>query len=81
MVAIQLANTVDSVVALLGALRAGMIAAPLLLLWRQQEMIAALLRCAAKAIVTCARVGASAPADIAMPAPAEVFAIRHVCGF
>ncbi len=44
-VAIQLANTVDSVVALLGALRAGMIAAPLLLLWRQQEMIAALLRC------------------------------------
>jgi acyl-CoA synthetase (AMP-forming)/AMP-acid ligase II len=35
-VAIQLANTVDSVIALLGVLRAGMIAAPLPLLWRER---------------------------------------------
>jgi acyl-CoA synthetase (AMP-forming)/AMP-acid ligase II len=35
-VAIHLANTVDSVIALLGVLRAGMIAAPLPLLWRER---------------------------------------------
>ena len=57
-VAMQLANTVDSVIALLGVLRAGMIAAPLPLLWREQEMVAALGRIGAKAIVTSSRIGA-----------------------
>ena len=56
-VALQLANTVESVIALLGVLRAGMIAAPLPLLWRKQEMVAALSRIGAKAIVTSSRAG------------------------
>ena len=59
-VALQLANTVDSVIALLGVLRAGMIAAPLPLLWRKQEMVAALGRIGAKAIITSSRIGAAA---------------------
>ena len=80
-VGIQLANTVDGVIALLGVLRAGMIAAPLPLLWREQEMVAALARVGAKAIVTCSRIGANAPAETAMRAAAELFPIRHVCGF
>jgi len=46
------------VIALFGVLRAGMIAAPLPLLWRKQEMLVALLRCSAKAT---ARIGMSAP--------------------
>jgi len=84
-VALQLANTVDSVIALLGVLRAGMIAAPLPLLWREQEMVAALSRIGAKAIVTSSHVGPAAQstsfAEIAMQAAAELFPIRHICGF
>jgi hypothetical protein len=75
-VALQLPNTVDSVIALLGVLRAGMIAAPLPLLWRKQEMIAALGRSGAKAIVT-----SRALAEIAMQVAAELFPIRFICAF
>ena len=84
-VTLQLANTVDSVIALLGVLRAGMIAAPLPLLWREQEMVAALSRIGAKAIVTSSHVGPAAQstsfAEIAMQAAVELFPIRHICGF
>jgi hypothetical protein len=84
-VALQLANTVDSVIALLGVLRAGMIAAPLPLLWREQEMVAALSRIGAKAIVTSSHVGPAAQstsfAEIAMQVAVELFPIRHICGF
>lgn len=80
-VAIQMGNTLDSVIALLGVLRAGMIAAPLPLLWRQQEMVTALSLVGAKAIVSSARIGAHAAAETAMQAAAELFPIRYVCGF
>ncbi len=75
-VALQLPNAIESVIALLGILRAGMIAAPLPLLWRQQEMVAALSRAGAKAIVTF-----DAQADTAVQVAAELFPIRAVCGF
>ena len=51
-VALQLPNTVESVLTLLGVLRAGMIAAPLPLLWRRADAVAALSRVGAKAIIT-----------------------------
>jgi acyl-CoA synthetase (AMP-forming)/AMP-acid ligase II len=75
-VAMQLPNSVESAIALLGILRAGMIAAPLPLLWRQQDMVAALSRAGAKAIVTF-----DAQAEIAMQAAAELFPIRAIAGF
>ncbi|MSO67555.1 MAG: hypothetical protein EXQ82_07040, partial [Pseudolabrys sp.] len=80
-VAIQLPHTVESAIALLGVLRAGMIAVPLPLLWRQQEIAAALKRIGAKAIVATSRIGATAHAEIAMQVAAELFPIRQVCGF
>lgn len=80
-IAIQLDNTVDSVVALLGVLRAGMIAAPLPVLWRQQEMVQALSPIGPKAIITAGRIGAYAHVDIAMQVAAELFPVRHVCAF
>jgi len=80
-VAIQLPNTVESIVAFLGVLRAGMIAAPLPLLWRQQEIVSALGRIGAKAIVTTSRIGTTTHAGIAMQAAAGLFPIRQVCGF
>jgi len=75
-VAMQLPNTIESVVAMLGVLRAGMIAVALPLLWRKQEMVVALKRIGAKIII-----GSAANADIAMQAAAELFPIRYVCGF
>jgi len=80
-VGLQLPNTVESVVAFLGVLRAGMIAAPLPLLWRQQDMVEALGRAGAKAIVTAGRIGACAHAEVAMEAAAELFPIRQICAF
>jgi len=76
-VALQLPNTVESVIALLGVLRAGMIAAPLPLLWRQQEIVAALCGVGAKAIVT----SGAASARSATLAAVELFPIRHICAF
>ena len=80
-VAIQLANTVESVIALLGVLRAGMIAAPIPLLWRQKDMIEALGLVGARAIITAPRIGAFAHTEIAMQVAAELFPIRYVCAF
>ncbi len=80
-VALQLPNTVESIIALLGVLRAGMIAVPLPLLWRQHDMVAALRNIGAKAIVTAARIGAVAHAELATQVAAELFPVRFICGF
>lgn len=80
-IAIQLPNTIEGVVTLLGVLRAGMIAAPLPLLWRQHDIAAALRGVGAKAIIAWGRAGAEQPAKSAMLAAAELFPIRHVCAF
>ena len=80
-VALQLPNVVESVLALMGVLRAGLIAAPLPLLWRQAEACAALGRVSARALISCRRVGEADHADVAMHVAAETFAIRFVCAF
>jgi len=80
-IALQLGNTVESVVALMGVLRAGMIAATLPLLWRKQEVVEALGRVSARAIVTASHIGQTGHAEIAMQAASELFPIRHVCAF
>ncbi len=80
-VAIQLPNTVENILMLLGVLRAGLIAAPLPLLWRRAETVAALARIGAKALISCGRAGSFNHARFAMRIASEVFSIRHVCGF
>lgn len=80
-VAVQLPNVVESVIALLSVLRAGMIAAPLPLLWRQVEANEALERVAARAIITCGRVGPADHGELAMHVAAETFSVRFVCAF
>ena len=80
-IGIQLPNTVESVLTLLGVLRAGLIAAPLPMLWRRGDMVAALNRVGAKALITCGRVGSTDHADLAMQTAADVFPIRYVCAF
>ena len=80
-VGIQLPNTVESVLALLAVLRAGMIAAPLPFLWRRTEAVAALGLLDAKAIITTSRAGEFRPCALAMEVAAAVFPIRHVASF
>jgi len=80
-VGIQLPNTVENILALLGVMRAGMIPAPLPLLWRRADMIAALARIGGKALITCGHVRAFNHSQFAMRVAAEVFSIRYVCGF
>jgi acyl-CoA synthetase (AMP-forming)/AMP-acid ligase II len=80
-VALQTANTVDGVLALLAVLRAGMIAMPMPLLWRRAEAAAALGRVGAHALIVSGRVGEVDHFDLAMQIAADVFSVRQVCGF
>ncbi len=80
-VGLQIANTVENVLTLLAVLRAGLIAMPLPLLWRGAEAIAALGRVGAHALIVSGRVGIVDHFDLAMQVGAEIFSIRHVCGF
>src|ERR1700744_4226549 len=80
-IAIQLPNTVEFMLTVLAAHRAGLIVALLPQLWRQAELTVALNRTGARAIVTMSRVDGVNHADLAMNAAAESFSIRHVCGF
>jgi hypothetical protein len=80
-IGIQLPNTVEFVLTVLAAHRAGLIVALLPQLWRQAELTMALNRTGARAIVTMARIDGVNHADLALNAAAEAFSIRHVCGF
>jgi hypothetical protein len=80
-IAIQLPNTVEFMLTVLAAHRAGLIVALLPLLWRQAELTVALNRSGARAIVTMSKIDGVSHADLAMNAAAEAFSIRHVCGF
>jgi hypothetical protein len=80
-VGIQLPNIAENILTLLAVLRAGMIPAPLPLLWRRTDAIAALARIGGKALITCGRVGSFNHCQFAMRVASEVFSIRYVCGF
>ena len=80
-IGVQLPNTVEFMLTVLAAHRAGLIVALLPQLWRQAELTAALNRTGARAIVTTAKIDGVSHADLAMNAAAEAFSIRHVCGF
>ena len=80
-VAVQLPNTIESALTILGILRAGMIAAPLPLLWRRADCITTLTRIGARAIVTTSRVNGFDHSDLAMQVAAEIFPVRYICGF
>jgi non-ribosomal peptide synthetase component E (peptide arylation enzyme) len=80
-VGLQLPNTVESVLTLLGVLRAGLIAVPMPMLWRRIDAAEALNRAGAKAIITSARIGATDHCNLARDIAAEVFPVRYVCSF
>src|ERR1051325_10085103 len=80
-VGVQLPNTVEFVLTVLAAHRAGLVVALLPQLWRQAELTTALNRTAARALVTMGRLDGVNHAHLAMNAAVEAFSIRHVCGF
>jgi hypothetical protein len=80
-VALQMANTIDAVLTFMAVLRAGLIAAPMPLLWRQSDIIEALTRIGGHALVVSGRIGSVDHCDIAITVATELFQIRHVCGF
>jgi len=80
-IGIQLPNIAESILTILGVMRAGMIAAPLPLLWRRADAVAALGRIGAKALITCEHVGGFNHSQLAMRIASEVFSIRFVCGY
>jgi hypothetical protein len=80
-IAVQLPNTIEFVLTVLAAHRAGLVVALLPQLWRQAELTVALNRTGARAVVTMGRIDGVGHADLAMNAAVEAFSIRHVCGF
>lgn len=80
-IGIQLPHTVENILTILAVLRAGMIAAPLPLLWRRAATVAALTRVGAKALITCQRAGSFAHGEFATRVAGEVFSVRYVGGF
>jgi hypothetical protein len=80
-IAVQLPNTIEFVLTVLAAHRAGLVVAVLPQLWRQAELTVALNRTGARAVVTMSRIDGVGHADLAMNAAVEAFSIRHVCGF
>jgi hypothetical protein len=80
-IAVQLPNTIEFVLTVLAAHRAGLVVALLPQLWRQAELTVALNRTGARAVVTTSRIDGVGHADLAMNAAVEAFSIRHVCGF
>jgi hypothetical protein len=80
-VALQMSNTVESVLALLGVMRAGFIAMPLPLLWRRADIVAALGRVGAQAFLVSGRVGSADHFDLAREVGSECFSLRHIGGF
>jgi non-ribosomal peptide synthetase component E (peptide arylation enzyme) len=80
-IGVQLPNTREHILTLLGILRAGMIASPLPMLWRETEIIAALSGVGAKAIITTSRIGDTDHCAVAGSVAAGLFSIRHICAF
>src|SRR5262249_37611632 len=80
-IAVQLPNTIEFILTMLAAHRAGLVVAVFPLLWRQAELVAGLTRTRGGAMVPSGGIDGIIHADLAMNAAAEAFSIRHVCGF
>lgn len=78
---LQLPNTVESIIAMLALLRAGLVAAPLPLLWRKSEASAALRQIGARALITCTRIADVDHGEVALQVAMDTFSIRFVCCF
>lgn len=80
-IAVQMPNTIEFVVTVMAALRAGLVVALLPQLWRQSELTIALNRVGARALAGVSRIEIVDHGELALHAAAEAFSIRQVFGF
>ncbi|WP_162901484.1 class I adenylate-forming enzyme family protein [Breoghania sp. L-A4] len=79
-IGVQLPNTTDAVLIMLAALRAGLIATPVPLVWRGREIAEALSTSGAKAVITIDRLESGTYAAWMREAAVDVFGLRYVFG-
>lgn len=79
-IGLQSPNTVDTVIALLAALRAGLILSPLPLHWRQKNVLHALNAVGAKGFIAADRVETRNVGIAARDVAGDLFALRFVFG-
>lgn len=79
-IGMQSPNTVDNVLCILGALRAGLIVSLFPLHWRHNEILSALRSVDAKALITADRVETRKLGEDARDAAADHFSLRFVFG-
>jgi mycobactin salicyl-AMP ligase len=79
-IGVQAPNTVDTVVAVLAALRADLIISPLPLHWRQKNVLEALNSIGAKGFIAADRVETRDVGTAARDIAADLFALRFVFG-
>ncbi|HHK75020.1 MAG TPA: acid--CoA ligase, partial [Rhizobiales bacterium] len=80
-VAIQLPNTAESVLTILACSRAGLIACPLPVIWREHELAKALPNIAPRALVTAQHIFEHPHADMMRNIAADLMTVRFVFGF
>jgi hypothetical protein len=80
-VAVQIPNIPEAVVALLGTMRAGLVPAPVPVAWRRADLVAALAAVQPKASISLARFGDERPAAVMCEAAAELFQLSFPCAF
>jgi AMP-binding enzyme len=77
-VALQMPNTVEAVLTLLGVVRAGLIASPLPLLWRRADCAAGIAAVGARALITMERIGVTDHGALAAAVAAQSGTIDRV---
>jgi hypothetical protein len=80
-VALQLPNSPEAIVALLAVMRAGLIAAPVPMPWRRADLVAALATVQPRSSISLARYGGERPAETMCEAAAELFQLSFPCAF
>ncbi|WP_428641475.1 AMP-binding protein [Roseibium sp.] len=79
-IGVQAPNTVDTVIAILAALRADLIVSPLPLHWRQKNVLEALNSIGAKGFIAADRVETRDVGSAARDVAADLFSLRFVFG-
>src|SRR4029077_7504365 len=80
-IAVQLPNIVEAYLTILAGMRAGLVVALIPQLWREADLIEALNRTTARAIVTTTQIDGVPHAMMAMNAAAGAFSVRRVFSF
>lgn len=80
-IALHLPNGVELAISLLAIMRAGHVAVPVPVLWRKSDLVRALQKSEASALITTAKYAHEDLPSLAMEAASEVFELSYPCAF